>query len=442
MAQCGADGSPLGTETGKLNYTRDCLHILLQYVGSFAVEGQEKDDKTKKIQQQLQALKVEKKKKKKKKSFKIKAIIEVLKSEGETVLMAHALRRIFYSTCCSADCQFAFVARNPNQHELYCHLFVGAQPSEVPVLNLLLCRMFQLSYLQNCPEARNKTLLTPSSPETVGSHWRSLRSPLTREPFQSEEVSLNINALVSIKRLSYQNIIENEGKKVVNFESQKPLTHLHIDSPYVSPTLVRKKAIRNKVIRSGAYRSINYASQLQRSVHESFFPPVVLHPWRCGESESCQFIHFPKNEDLLMEAVWSFAGISRECGEALLKQDVLGSFMLWETPEKINCWSLTVRTPFGIIVYQIYKSHLGKYCMEHLQTEFPSMEALIKHHMESKGGLLCCLDISRINYCYVEQDGTGSPGLGLPLDPCENLDPIVESTPLGEETKVVEVALV
>nr|XP_005988753.1 PREDICTED: SH2 domain-containing protein 5 isoform X1 [Latimeria chalumnae] len=334
-----------------------------QYVGSFAVEGQEKDDKTKKIQQQLQALKV-------------------------------------------------------------------------PVLNLLLCRMFQLSYLQNCPEARNKTLLTPSSPETVGSHWRSLRSPLTREPFQSEEVSLNINALVSIKRLSYQNIIESATHVS---ESSKSTSYWLSpqDSPYVSPTLVRKKAIRNKVIRSGAYRSINYASQLQRSVHESF-----LHPWRCGESESCQFIHFPKNEDLLMEAVWSFAGISRECGEALLKQDVLGSFMLWETPEKINCWSLTVRTPFGIIVYQIYKSHLGKYCMEHLQTEFPSMEALIKHHMESKGGLLCCLDISRINYCYVEQDGTGSPGLGLPLDPCENLDPIVESTPLGEETKVVEVALV
>ncbi|XP_064423768.1 SH2 domain-containing protein 5 [Latimeria chalumnae] len=406
-----------------------------QYVGSFAVEGQEKDDKTKKIQQQLQALKDCTRRRAVILKFSLKGV-KVYSADGETVLMAHALRRIFYSTCCSADCQFAFVARNPNQHELYCHLFVGAQPSEVPVLNLLLCRMFQLSYLQNCPEARNKTLLTPSSPETVGSHWRSLRSPLTREPFQSEEVSLNINALVSIKRLSYQNIIESATHVS---ESSKSTSYWLSpqDSPYVSPTLVRKKAIRNKVIRSGAYRSINYASQLQRSVHESF-----LHPWRCGESESCQFIHFPKNEDLLMEAVWSFAGISRECGEALLKQDVLGSFMLWETPEKINCWSLTVRTPFGIIVYQIYKSHLGKYCMEHLQTEFPSMEALIKHHMESKGGLLCCLDISRINYCYVEQDGTGSPGLGLPLDPCENLDPIVESTPLGEETKVVEVALV
>lgn len=47
--------------------------------------------------------------------------------------MAHALRRILYSTWCPADCQFAFVARNPRSpaSKLFCHLFVGSQPGEV-----------------------------------------------------------------------------------------------------------------------------------------------------------------------------------------------------------------------------------------------------------------------------------------------------------------------
>lgn len=47
--------------------------------------------------------------------------------------MAHALKRILYSTWCPADCQFAFVARNPRSpaSKLFCHLFVGSQPGEV-----------------------------------------------------------------------------------------------------------------------------------------------------------------------------------------------------------------------------------------------------------------------------------------------------------------------
>ena len=48
--------------------------------------------------------------------------------------MAHALRRILYATWCPADCQFAFMARNPRSpaSKLFCHLFVGSQPGEVP----------------------------------------------------------------------------------------------------------------------------------------------------------------------------------------------------------------------------------------------------------------------------------------------------------------------
>ncbi|KAK0682677.1 SH2D5 protein, partial [Pygoscelis papua] len=71
----------------------------------------------------------------------------------QTLLMAHALRRILYSTWRHANCQFAFVARNPRSpaSTLFCHLFVGP-PGEVQTLHLLLCRSFQLCYLLAHPE--------------------------------------------------------------------------------------------------------------------------------------------------------------------------------------------------------------------------------------------------------------------------------------------------
>lgn len=53
---------------------------------------------------------------------------------SQVLLMAHALKRILYATWCPADCQFAFMARNPRSpaSKLFCHLFVGSQPGEVP----------------------------------------------------------------------------------------------------------------------------------------------------------------------------------------------------------------------------------------------------------------------------------------------------------------------
>ncbi|NXU41997.1 SH2D5 protein, partial [Drymodes brunneopygia] len=71
----------------------------------------------------------------------------------QTLLMAHALRRILYSTWSLPDRQFAFVARNPLSppSALFCHLFVGLA-GEVQTLHLLLCRSFQLCYLLAHPE--------------------------------------------------------------------------------------------------------------------------------------------------------------------------------------------------------------------------------------------------------------------------------------------------
>ncbi|KAI1231346.1 SH2 domain-containing protein 5, partial [Lamprotornis superbus] len=115
--------------------------------------------------------------------------LKVYDVDGETLLMAHALRRILYSTWRLPDRQFAFVARNPHSppSTLFCHLFVGL-PGEVQTLHLLLCRSFQLGYLLAHPE------------EQTGEG--ELPGPgVLREPLNPEEVSRNVNALVSFRRL-------------------------------------------------------------------------------------------------------------------------------------------------------------------------------------------------------------------------------------------------
>ncbi|NXG23052.1 SH2D5 protein, partial [Grallaria varia] len=73
----------------------------------------------------------------------------------QSLLMAHALRRVLLCTCRPAQRQFAFVARNPRSPPgtLFCHLFVGL-PAEVQTLHLLLCRCFQLGHLAAHPEVR------------------------------------------------------------------------------------------------------------------------------------------------------------------------------------------------------------------------------------------------------------------------------------------------
>lgn len=137
--------------------------------------------------------------------------------------MAHALRRILYSTWRHADHQFAFVARNPRSPAtaLFCHLFVGPPaevrapnlphspppPQNTPLLllflifagsfsclpqvqtlHLLLCRSFQLGYLLAHPEEQ----AGDGDPPGPG---------VLREPLNPEEVSRNVNALVSFRRL-------------------------------------------------------------------------------------------------------------------------------------------------------------------------------------------------------------------------------------------------
>ncbi|KAM6045933.1 SH2 domain-containing protein 5 isoform 4-T4 [Theristicus caerulescens] len=159
-----------------------------EYVGSFAVEDLDLQQQAGRLEEQLRALKDCPRRRPVVLRFSLQGL-KVYGADGETLLMAHALRRILYSTWRHADRQFAFVARNPRSpaSTLFCHLFVGP-PGEVQTLHLLLCRSFQLCYLLAHPEEQ----AGEGEPPGAG---------VLREPLNPEEVSRNVNALVSFRRL-------------------------------------------------------------------------------------------------------------------------------------------------------------------------------------------------------------------------------------------------
>ncbi|XP_047728002.1 SH2 domain-containing protein 5 isoform X2 [Prionailurus viverrinus] len=322
--------------------------------------------------------------------------------------MAHALRRVLYSTWCPADCQFAFVARNPQSpaSKLFCHLFVGNQPGEVQILHLLLCRSFQLAYLLQHPEERAQP--EPCLASAGDMPLKPLSSPggppgLVREPFSRDQLSQNVHALVSFRRLPAEGPV-GSGKELPESEGHGGTRHARLGNPYCSPTLVRKKAIRSKVIRSGAYRGCTYETQLQLSAREAF--PAAWEAWPRGPGgPSC----LVESEGSLTENIWAFAGISRPSALALLRRDVLGAFLLWPEPGASGQWCLSVRTQCGVVPHQVFRNHLGRYCVEHLPAEFASLEALVEHHAGTGRSFFCALDMGRLNPGYEEQD-RGSEG--------------------------------
>ncbi|XP_070366945.1 SH2 domain-containing protein 5 isoform X6 [Equus asinus] len=386
MQKAGAGGRR-ASDCGPAPHRPRCItRFAQQYVGSFPVDDLDTQESVWLVQQQLWALKV--------------------------LLMAHALRRILYSTWCPADCQFAFMARNPRSpaSKLFCHLFVGSQPGEVQILHLLLCRSFQLAYLLQHPEDRAQT--EPCLGPAGDAPLKPLSSPggppgLVREPFGRDQLSQNVHALVSFRRLPAEGPV-GSGKELAELEGRGGARHTRLGNPYCSPTLVRKKAIRSKVLRSGAYRGCTYESQLQLSAREALegssvvsTVPAAWEAWPRGPGgPSC----LVESDGSLTENIWTFAGISRPSALALLRRDVLGAFLLWPEPGASGQWCLSVRTQCGVVPHQVFRNHVGRFCVEHLPAEFPSLEALVEHHAGTERSLFCALDMGRLNPSYEEQD--------------------------------------
>ncbi|XP_012889186.1 PREDICTED: SH2 domain-containing protein 5 [Dipodomys ordii] len=403
MQRAGA-GARRASDCGPAPYRPRCITKFAQYVGSFPVDDLDTQDSASLVRHQLWALKDCPRRRAVILKFSLQGL-KIYSGEGEMLLMAHALRRVLYATWCPANCQFAFIARNPRSpaSKLFCHLFVGSQPGEVQVLYLLLCRSFQLAYLVQHPEERAQ----PEPSLGPAGDWplQPLFSPggppvLVREPFGRDQLSQNVHALVSFRRLPAEGSLGSSGKELPEANSRGGVRHTRLGNPYCSPTLVRKKAIRSKVIRSGAYRGCTYETQLQLSAREAF--PAAWEAWPRvpGGPAAC----LVEGEGSLTENIWAFAGLSRSCALALLRRDVLGSFLLWPELGTSDQWCLSVRTQCGVVPHQVFRNHMGRYCVEHLPAEFPSLEALVENHSGMERSLFCPLDMGRLNPTYEEQD--------------------------------------
>ncbi|XP_045441044.1 SH2 domain-containing protein 5 isoform X2 [Pipistrellus kuhlii] len=382
MQKAGARGRR-ASDCGPASHRPRCITKFAQYVGSFSVDDLGTQEGVWLVQQQLWALKDCPRRRAVILKFSLQGL-KIYSGEGEVLLMAHALRRILYSTWCPADCQFAFVARNPRSpaSKLFCHLFVGRQPGEVQILHLLLCRSFQLAYLSQHPAERAPPEPCPGPAGDVP--LKPLASPgrppgPVREPFARDQLSQN--------------------KELLELEGCGGARLFRLGNPYCSPTLVRKKAIRSKVIRSGAYRGCTYETQLQLSAREAF--PAA---WEAGPHGPGGPVCLAETEGSLTENIWAFAGISRPRALALLRRDVLGAFLLWPEPGACGQWCLSVRTQCGVVPHHVFRNHLGRYSVEHLPAEFPSLEALVEHHAGTARSLFCSLDMGRLNPGYEEQD--------------------------------------
>ncbi|CAF90413.1 unnamed protein product, partial [Tetraodon nigroviridis] len=391
-----------------------------EYLGSFPVEDLCLDEQMEQLHTQLEAL---------------RDGAECLLASGarlQTLLMAHALRRVSLSTARPADAQFAFVSHNPGRvdAQLYCHVFQARHAPEAQFLNLLLCRCFQLSYLDKHPEEaqegsagclpqRNPSLLNHGFP-------------------------LSVSALVSFRRAPFLGLLPGTKKKSPKAYRDPAVSQ---DEAFASsPSLVRKKAIRTKELRSGAYRSFTFTPLKQRNLQERLKAsagPGVGRELSLGEARPSVLERDPdeaaapgawapslaETEEAVAQAVWCWAGIAmlvprppsarnaaprwstvshfsdflvffRDSSCLLLADDVLGSYLLCPHPKKTNYGSLVVRTPSGLVTRLVENTRKGKFLLEKSKREFGCLAELIEHYATVDGELPCLLSCARVNHCY------------------------------------------
>ncbi|CAB1436648.1 unnamed protein product [Pleuronectes platessa] len=400
-----------------------------EYVGSFPVDDRCLDDQMEQLHAQLKVLKVSADPNVQQETTCVPEVLhqrcENVHEDETTLLMAHALRRVSLSTAQPTDAQFAFVSHNPGSTDaqLYCHVFQARHARAAQFLNLLLCRCFQLSYLEKHPDE--------AQTDSEGSLPRRNPSLL------NHGFPLSVSALVSFRRAPFQGLLP--GIKT----SSKSLDHAPSSPddvfPTSSPSLVRKKAMRTKAL-CGAYRSFTFTPLKQRLVQERLSasqvlgdgdhsPSVVVsrgrfyHPHFSIEKrrktrhqrEGPRAPSLAETEEALAHAVWCWAGIATDSSYSLLADDVLGSYLLCPHPKKPKCGSLIIRFPSGLITHLIENSRTGKFLLEKCRTEFSSIAELIEFYTETREELPSLLSCARVNHCYEWEENTGKqPPVKLP----------------------------
>ncbi|XP_072237731.1 SH2 domain-containing protein 5 [Leuresthes tenuis] len=360
-----------------------------EYVGSFPVDDRCLDDQIEQLHTQLKSLKGCKTRKPVSLKFSIKGV-KMYNEDETTLLMAHAIRRVSLSTARPVNAQFAFVSHNPGSSDaqLYCHVFKARHARAAQFLNLLLCRCFQLSYLEKHPEEAQE--------DSVGS------APRRNPSLLNHGFPLSVSALVSFRRAPFRGLLLGSKKsKKSSDDSQDDVF------PTSSSSLIRKKAIRTKGLSSGAYRSFTFTPLKQRGLQErlnaSQGEGQDKRPARRSRAPS-----LAETEEALAQAVWCWAGIATDSSYSLLTDDVLGSYLLCPHPKKPKCGSLIIRFPSGLTTYLIENTRKGKFLLEKCKTEFTSIAELIDHYTETQDELPCLLSCARVNHCYEWEECTNT----------------------------------
>ncbi|XP_038551802.1 SH2 domain-containing protein 5 [Micropterus salmoides] len=359
-----------------------------EYVGSFPVDDHCLDDQIEQLHTQLKSLKTCKRKMPVSIKFSIKGV-KIYNEDETTLLMAHALRRVSLSTARPIDGQFAFVSHNPGSTDaqLYCHVFQARHARAAQFLNLLLCRCFQLYYLEKHPEEAQK-----DSVDSV---------PRRNPSLLNHGFPLSVSALVSFRRAPFQGLLGTKNHKSVDDPHSSPDELF----PTSSPSLVRKKVIRSKGLRSGAYRSFTFTPVKQRSVQEGLSVSKVNDQDKMALRRS-RTPSLAETEEALAQAVWCWAGIATDSSYSLLADDVLGSYLLCPHPKKPECGSLIIRLPSGLITHVIENTCKGKFLLKKCKTEFSSIPELIEYYTETQDELPCLLSWARVNHCYEWEEKT------------------------------------
>ncbi|XP_051933090.1 SH2 domain-containing protein 5 isoform X1 [Hippocampus zosterae] len=364
-----------------------------EYVGSFSVDDSCLDDQMEQLHRNLKTLKTCKKSRPVSIKFSVKGV-KMYDEDETTLLMAHALRRVSLSTARPSDSQFAFVSHNPGSADvqLYCHVFRARHARAAQFLNLLLCRCFQLSYLEKHPDEAQE-----------GS---SGSAPQRNPSLLNHGFPLSVSALVSFRRAPFRGLMFG-SKKHDKASDEQQLGNQDEVFTTSSPSLVRKKAIRNKVLRSGAYRSFTFTPLKQRHVQERLNASQEKDQDKTVARRP-RMPSLAETEEALAQAVWCWAGIATDSSYSLLADDVLGSYLLCPHPKKPKSGSLIIRFPSGLITYLIENTRKGNFFLEKCKAEFSSLAELIEHYTENQDGLPCRLSCARVNHCYEweEEDAT------------------------------------
>ncbi|XP_064611165.1 tensin-1-like isoform X2 [Liolophura sinensis] len=120
-----------------------------EYTGSFSVQGNDETSRTDFVRKQLEQMRSVEKRKKVLLVISVTGI-KVCSEDGQSVYMAHALKRISYASCDPDNRQFSFLAREPKGHinVQFCHAFQSDTSDEAEELNTVVGNAFKMAYAQ------------------------------------------------------------------------------------------------------------------------------------------------------------------------------------------------------------------------------------------------------------------------------------------------------